>query len=188
MSWIDCICDSDYEINDAFPFQIRKKSNKRIIAEWKHKTQDYICCKMNSKHYQKHRIIALQFIPNEDPTNKNEVDHINHNRTDYHLENLRWVNKAENQKNTAGHNGFRYEFVDELPNDAIKIERYKGNEFEDIFYSPDTGKCYYDNGLNIKILPYQRASTSSPYINVRDINHIQRAIYIKIWLKQESII
>ena len=187
MSWVDCVVDSDYEIFSEFPFQIRKKSNQRIIAEWRHKTQDYIQCKMNGRRYSKHRVVALQFIPNDDPINKNEVDHISHDRTDYHIQNLRWVSRNENQKNTAGHNGFRYEFVEKLPDDAIKIETYKGIEFDDYFYSPETGKCYYDNGLNIRIIPYQRASTNSPYINVRDINNIQRAIYIKIWLRLECI-
>ena len=29
------------------------------------------------------------------------------------------MSQAENQKNTAGHKGFRYEFVEKLPDDAI---------------------------------------------------------------------
>lgn len=33
MSWIDCVCDNDYEIYTEEPYQIRRKSNKRIIKK-----------------------------------------------------------------------------------------------------------------------------------------------------------
>lgn len=50
-----------------------------------------------SKHYLLHRIIAEVFIPN--PDNQPEVDHINRVRTDNRIENLRWVDRIEQNKN-----------------------------------------------------------------------------------------
>lgn len=44
-----------------------------------------------------HRLVALAFIPN--PDNKPEIDHINTNRIDNRVENLRWVTRKENGTN-----------------------------------------------------------------------------------------
>ena len=56
-----------------------------------------------------HRLIADAFIPN--PDNKETVDHINRQRTDNRIENLRWATRAEQMKNSIqplGATGERY--------------------------------------------------------------------------------
>jgi hypothetical protein len=47
------------------------------------------------------RLVALAFIPN--PDNKPEVDHINKNRIDNRVENLRWVTSKENKETAIKH-------------------------------------------------------------------------------------
>tara|TARA_R110000782_G_C14493398_1_gene377630 strand:- start:38 stop:499 length:462 start_codon:yes stop_codon:yes gene_type:complete len=50
------------------------------------------------KHtFKIHRLVALYYIPN--PDNKRCVDHINRNRSDNRIENLRWVTDEENSQN-----------------------------------------------------------------------------------------
>ena len=50
------------------------------------------------KIYMIHRLVALAFIPN--PESKSQVDHIDNNRSNNSLENLRWASQRENNMNT----------------------------------------------------------------------------------------
>lgn len=52
-----------------------------------------------------HRLIADAFIPN--PDNKPEVDHIDRDRTNNDISNLRWVTGGENKHNIQ-HKGYYY--------------------------------------------------------------------------------
>lgn len=46
-----------------------------------------------------HRLVALTFLDN--PDKLPEVDHIDRNRGNNNIENLRWVSKSENNKNKS---------------------------------------------------------------------------------------
>ena len=66
------------------------------------------------KFFSVHRLVAIHYIPN--PDNKPEVDHINQDRSDNRLENLRWVTSLENSENmgtnknnTSGHKNIYYQ-------------------------------------------------------------------------------
>ncbi len=51
------------------------------------------------KTFNIHRLIALNFIPNDDPVNKPVVDHGNRNPIDNRICNLKWTDQKENCRN-----------------------------------------------------------------------------------------
>lgn len=66
------------------------------------------------KKHQIHRLVALHYIPN--PENKPYVDHINRDKSDNRVENLRWVSSSENNQNVGirkdnkvGHKNIHYD-------------------------------------------------------------------------------
>ena len=53
MSWINCAISNDYQIFTEFPYQIRRKSNKRIVKEAiDNKGYVYVC--INRKSIRKY--------------------------------------------------------------------------------------------------------------------------------------
>lgn len=61
--------------------------------------------RQNGRYVKKylHCLLAECFLPN--PSNKTHIDHINRDKTDNRIENLRWSSRAENALNTDRHDG-----------------------------------------------------------------------------------
>jgi hypothetical protein len=166
--WETCVVDKDYEICLNYPHQLRKKSNGYIVKEHEEpgKESGYIQLKLNSKSFRKHRLIALQFIPN--PENLPEIDHKNGIRSDYHISNLRWVTRSENLLNRKSNRGFEYEYFDNLPVPCRPFLFYKGYEFEG--YSIDDDKnIYLWNGVMFRKLRRVGPNERFPFYYLSDI-------------------
>ena len=92
-----------------------------------------------AKNKLAHRIIAEAFIPN--PNNKPEVDHINGDRLDNRVSNLRWATRKEN---LASRTKKRYKVS---KNDIISIRKWY-NYFSENF----TKLKYRFNHVSIDVL------------------------------------
>ena len=160
----------DYEILTEYPHTIRRHRDQYQISEW-FDQKGYVKLKMNQKAYMKHRIIAEQFIENDDP-NKNQVDHINHNRSDNRIDNLRWISNRDNCKNKSRHRGIEYTFITELDEDnSIEINEYKGHEFSNYYYDLAEDQFYLQTADNLYRRLHISNDRGNEYIIMNDVNN-----------------
>ncbi len=164
MSWIDCIADPDYEIFTEEPYEVRKKSNRKVIKESIDST-GYVILHLNKRKYYKHRILAQQFI--ENPNNLPCVDHINRNRQDNRLNNLRFVSYSENSKNKTSQGNVIYEYFDEIDEDSMEVEFY-GNHVVENYYFHDN-IFYFFNGINFRKLYINIDKCGLYFVYMRDV-------------------
>lgn len=64
-----------------------------------------LCVNGKRRTARVHRLVAMAFIPN--PDRKPAIDHINENKQDNRIENLRWVTNRENSNNPLTLNKLR---------------------------------------------------------------------------------
>ena len=86
----------DYMISSTGRVKSLKYGKEKILAERKH-SNGYLRVSIKRKDFYIHRLVAQAFIPN--PDNKPQIDHINTDRTDNRVENIRWVTRNENMNN-----------------------------------------------------------------------------------------
>ena len=188
MSWVECIVDNDYEIFTEYPYPIRRIGTDNIIKESIHKYNGYIRCFLNQKTYQKHIIIAKQFIKNDDPINKNQVDHIDRNQLNNDINNLRWVSPSENCRNRSSHKNSRCEYFDNIDDDCILVDVYGKHQLEDYYYDEKTDTFYLYNGVKYRKLKINYTIYNKPFVCGRDINNKNIRIFYSRFKKQYNLI
>ena len=168
--WVQLKEDKAYEINiDSYPYEIRRIGKVKPIK--KGNKNGYKIVNLNRKSYYLHRIIANNFIDN--PNNDIFVDHINGLKFDYRINNLRWVSRTENNRNRTFYKGVKYQFVDELEEHAITIDKVNDWYFED-YYLVDDEILYYD-GVKYRYLG-KYAHGKQWNVSMIDIYGVQRSI------------
>lgn len=88
--------------------------DKRICKEYKEDGSILEREVSITRSYKVHRLIATIFVHNDNPEEKNIVDHINHDKTDYRIENLQWCTQRENSVGVIGGKRDPDEVYDEI--------------------------------------------------------------------------
>ena len=176
--FVVCVADPNYEISTTYPHDIRRRGSKRnAFIKPKDNGCGYYQVCLGGKYKYVHRIIALQFIENDDPIHKTQVDHINRIRSDNRIENLRWVSASTNNRNKSSWNGKEYEFVNKLPDDCVCVEDVCGNRFENIYYCKGCNKCYYVD-VNIRSIIVYKNKAGREFVRLRNIDGKYKIVYL----------
>jgi hypothetical protein len=113
---------------------LNKKSGRFLLPSLDKDGYEVVVLSKNDHTTNKkiHRLVAKAFIKN--PTNKEVVDHIDNNRTNNRVDNLRWVTSSENSmnrsissKNKSGYKGVCYDEVNNKWKAYIKINEKQMN-------------------------------------------------------------
>ena len=87
----------------------------------------YVNGKLNTRTV--HQLVAQAFIPN--PENKYAVDHIDRNKLNNHVTNLRWATRSENAINTAGKTNTGIKHISRAPHrgyPAFRVQIQRGGK------------------------------------------------------------
>lgn len=148
MTWHKLYLNDDYEISDEFPYDIRQLSRRRMVKEFN--DGKYQCVRINRRKYLKHRIIAEQFIPKND--DEDLVIHINHDKTDNHIDNLKWECKPKHEDGYKVVSSFVFnynDYADKLSvilsdDNLIPVKKYMNHLIQDgYWYDVLLDKFYY---------------------------------------------
>lgn len=132
------------------------------------------------KQYYVHRLVAETFLVKDNPT-YNEVDHIDHDTTNYNVSNLRWCNRKINVSNSR-----RLEYFDryysEYDLDWNYIQDVPYSSFELSERRVISRHVYYKTPYNGKYYKYGLSGETKRYLDRLGLNYndIDTFSYVKI--------
>ena len=80
------------------------------------------------------------------------------------------------------------EFVDEISEDCIVVDKYGKLEFEFLYFDPETNDFYVYNGINYVVKPKYQDKWGNWKIYICDKNNKSRQIYFNKFKKQYGLI
>lgn len=132
----------DYEISTSHPFIVKRKKDEKIMKQTSNNV-GYLYVSINGESIEMHRIIAEQFIINDDPIVKTDVDHLNGIKYDNRIENLEWVSHDENCKRRRSYKKQDPEYIDSLDgHNIIKFNEYEKIKLDRYYYDKTNEKIY----------------------------------------------
>ena len=129
--------------------RIYSRKTKKFLKQIFNKTNGYVYVGLtkNSKTKQHllHRLVALHYLPN--PNNYSDVDHIDSDKTNNNLSNLRWCSRSQNnefKKSKYYCNHSNGGFSIQIKRNGVKFTKYVKTEEQ----AQEIIKDYFDKIKN----------------------------------------
>ena len=168
--------EDSYEVEIAAPHRIRRIGGDTFVST--SISNGYVQIHLNRGTYRLHRILARHFVPN--PDNLPEVDHIDRDKTNNSIENLRWVSASENIRNRGQYTLQRREYLNVAPNDITEITTFNDVEYGENKYF----FCFEDDRVVKRFNDHRwQLLAQTPHngylrVNMTDINGRRHNIYV----------
>ena len=159
-NWEVLKINPNYEINKEYPHDIRNKDTKHILSPGVD-TRGYYYYMLNGKICTKHRSIASQWIPN--CKNLPQIDHMDGDKTNNHIDNLRWVDNSMNNRNRNSTMHHEHIYVNTLPNIAVQLTNYRKYSLSDVYIDYANEKIYQFNGVRFREITLHKYENTNYY-------------------------
>ena len=181
------------QIQETHPYLIKSTITGEICDEFINKDHDndiyvqipttMITDQQRILNVQKKLLIAEHFVPNSDKTKFRIVVQCDGNKLNFNPENLTWATPDEIKARKVQ----RREYVDSLPNDAIKITSVGEYSFNHYQYSPSLRSAYLTtrSGRIQKVSQQKRGN--SIIMTFQDIFGISRGITLNKLLQHLNL-
>jgi hypothetical protein len=165
----------NYIIMKEYPHEVFNRKTGRQVTESLHSdTNGYRHLWIDGRYEYKHRLVANQWIHNDDPINKIHVDHINGIKYDNRIENLRYCTAKENNNNKHTMKRRLIIYKDELTDDVMQIHVYGDHQFDDLYYDQEYFWRY--NGMKYYRIEYYSNKTGAISIQATTVNNTRVTI------------
>ena len=162
--------EDSYEVEIDEPHRIRRIGSDRFVTPYVHHSGYYYIA-LNGRSYQLHRILAKHFVAN--PENLPEIDHIDRDKTNNSIDNLRWSSRSDNMRNRGRYTQQRREYLTIAPNDITEIRTFNDVEYAENKYF----FCYENDRVVLRIHNHKwQFYNGFLRIAMRDINGRQHHI------------
>ena len=169
-TFVPLIYDQRYEISTTEPWNFRRIGKQNCLKQ-EISNSGYKRVPIGHSNRQSvHRLVALQFIPNENSEINTVINHIDSNKLNNSLDNLEWTTPSRNSKLAKRRDRQPDEYLDELPEDVIEITEYTDRELDGYYFDVENKRILkVQNSGRIKVInPTTNAKMLQ--INLIDVN------------------
>jgi hypothetical protein len=106
------------------------------------------------------------------------IDHINHNKHDNRVSNLRVTDMSGNLKNRISHKGVQYMYLDKLPVLRDRISTYNEQEVLNIYANKEHSVFYDTTSGRVKVMHISYLCHGQTPLIQRSVNGRNKAIYV----------